>query len=255
MEEMKKQEVKNEGIVQVVQKVVVVKVVEKIDFQVVSGKILLVFFFGCFSLFCVVVVKVVVCDVDVVEKEQSVDVDDEIFKEVYGKEYVNIIFIGYVDVGKSIFGGVIFYVIGMVDQRIFDKYKRDVKEMGCEIWYFFWVFDLINEECFKGKIVEVGCGFFEIDKCRYSILDVFGYKIYVFNMIGGVLQVDVGIFVIFVCKGEYEIGFEKGGQIREYVMLVKIQGVNKFIVVINKMDDFIVNWFYECYFECIIKFQ
>lgn len=48
--------------------------------------------------------------------------------------------------------------------------------------------------------------------------------------------------VIFVRKGEFEIGFERGGQIREYVMLVKIVGVKYLVVVINKMDDLIVMW-------------
>jgi peptide chain release factor subunit 3 len=34
-------------------------------------------------------------------------------------------------------------------------------------------------------------------------------------MIGGASQADVGILVISARKGEYETGFEKGGQTRE----------------------------------------
>ena len=157
-------------------------------------------------------------DADAVEKEQAADVDDDTLKEIYGKEHVNIIFIGHVDAGKSTLGGAILYVTGMVDQRTLDKYKRDAKEMGRETWYLSWALDLTNEERSKGKTVEVGRGFFETDKRRYSILDAPGHKTYVPNMIGGASQADVGILVISARKGEYETGFEKGGQTREYVI-------------------------------------
>jgi hypothetical protein len=72
-------------------------------------------------------------DAAAVEQEQSADVDEETLKEMYGKEHVNIIFIGHVDAGKSTLGGAILVVTGMVDQRTLDKYKREAKEMvgGC----------------------------------------------------------------------------------------------------------------------------
>ena len=192
-------------------------------------------------------------DVDAVEKEQAADVDEETLKEIYGKEHVNIIFIGHVDAGKSTLGGSILYATGMVDQRTLDKYKRDAKEMGRETWYLSWALDLTPEERSKGKTVEVGRGFFETDKRRYSILDAPGHKTYVPNMIGGASQADVGILVISARKGEYETGFEKGGQTREHAMLAKTQGVNKLVVVINKMDDPTVNWSHERYLECTTK--
>ncbi|EFX00090.1 eukaryotic peptide chain release factor GTP-binding subunit [Grosmannia clavigera kw1407] len=192
-------------------------------------------------------------DVDAVQKEQAADVDDDTLKEIYGKEHVNIIFIGHVDAGKSTLGGSILYVTGMVDQRTMDKYKREAKEMGRETWYLSWALDLTNEERTKGKTVEVGRGHFETDKRRYSILDAPGHKTYVPSMIGGASQADVGILVISARKGEYETGFEKGGQTREHAMLAKTQGVNKLIVVINKMDDPTVNWSQDRYKECTTK--
>lgn len=48
--------------------------------------------------------------------------------------------------------------------------------------------------------------------------------------------------VISARKGEFETGFEKGGQTREHVQLAKTLGVTKLIVVVNKMDDPTVNW-------------
>lgn len=192
-------------------------------------------------------------DADAVANEQSADVDDDTLKEMYGKEHVNIIFIGHVDAGKSTLGGSILYATGMVDDRTLDKYKREAKELGRETWYLSWALDLTKEERSKGKTVEVGRGFFETEKRRYSILDAPGHKTYVSNMIGGAAQADVGILVISSRKGEYEAGFEKGGQSREHAMLAKTQGVNKLVVVINKMDDPTVNWSEERYKECCGK--
>ena len=197
--------------------------------------------------------KKAVRDADAVAKEQAADVDEETLQEVYGKEHVNLIFIGHVDAGKSTLGGSLLNVTGMVDERTLDKYKRDAKEAGRETWYLSWVLDLNKEERAKGKTVEVGRGFFETEKRRYTILDAPGHKTFVPNMIGGASQADVGILVISARKGEYETGFEKGGQTREHAMLAKTQGVNKLVVAVNKMDDPTVEWSKARYEECITK--
>uniref|UniRef100_A0A672JU87 G1 to S phase transition 2 n=1 Tax=Sinocyclocheilus grahami TaxID=75366 RepID=A0A672JU87_SINGR len=56
--------------------------------------------------------------------------------------------------------------------------------------------------------------------------------------------------VISARKGEFETGFEKGGQTREHAMLAKTAGVKHLIVLINKMDDPTVNWSLDRYEEC-----
>ncbi|KAH7070161.1 P-loop containing nucleoside triphosphate hydrolase protein [Paraphoma chrysanthemicola] len=187
-----------------------------------------------------------------VEKELE-DVDEATLAEIYGKEHVNIIFLGHVDAGKSTLGGSILISTGMVDERTLDKYKREAKDAGRETWYISWALDLNKEERAQGKTIEVGRGFFETEKRRYSILDAPGHKTYVPNMIGGASQADVGILVISARKGEYETGFEKGGQTREHAMLAKTQGVNKLVIVVNKMDDPTVEWSEERYKECTTK--
>lgn len=53
------------------------------------------------------------------------------------------------------------------------------------------------------------------------------------------------IQVISARKGEFETGFEKGGQTQEHTMLAKTAGVKHLIVLINKMDDPTVNWSLE----------
>ncbi|KAA3469467.1 eukaryotic peptide chain release factor GTP-binding subunit ERF3A-like [Gossypium australe] len=74
-----------------------------------------------------------------------------------------------------------------------------------------------------------------------------GHKSYVPNMISGASQADIGVLVISARKGEFETGYERGGQTREHVQLAKTLGVSKLLVVVNKMDDHTVNWSKERY--------
>ncbi|PYI12735.1 hypothetical protein BO78DRAFT_392539 [Aspergillus sclerotiicarbonarius CBS 121057] len=201
---------------------------------------------------------------DAVAMEQKADVDEATLNEIYGekKEHVNIVFIGHVDAGKSTLGGSILYVTGMVDERTLDKYKRDAKEAGRETWYLSWALDLTNEERAKGKTVEVGRAHFQLPVTaadgsaitrHFSILDAPGHKSYVHHMIGGASQADVGVLVISARKGEYETGFEKGGQTREHALLARNTGVKTLIVAVNKMDDPTVEWSKARFDECTVK--
>jgi peptide chain release factor subunit 3 len=74
-------------------------------------------------------------------------------------------------------------------------------------------------------------------------------------MIMGASQADIGILVISARRGEFETGFEKGGQTREHAMLAKTLGVSYLIVVINKMDDPTVNWDKTRFDECVCKLR
>ncbi|KAJ5727357.1 hypothetical protein N7493_005177 [Penicillium malachiteum] len=194
---------------------------------------------------------------------QLADVDEATLKEIYGerREHVNVVFIGHVDAGKSTLGGSLLYCTGMVDDRTMDKYKREAKEAGRETWYLSWALDLTNEERAKGKTVEVGRAFFTVQvpspegpiERQFSILDAPGHKSYVPHMIGGASQADLGVLVISARKGEYETGFEKGGQTREHALLARNTGVQKLCLVVNKMDDPTVEWSKERFDECTVK--
>ena len=60
-------------------------------------------------------------------------------------------------------------------------------------------------------------------------------------MIAGACQADYGALVISARSDEFESGFERGGQTREHAILARSLGVEKIIVIINKMDDPSVN--------------
>ncbi|VDK78797.1 unnamed protein product [Litomosoides sigmodontis] len=152
--------------------------------------------------------------------KQKVYIDDN-----SRKEHVNMVFIGHVDAGKSTIGGHLMYLTGMVDKHTNDEERE------------------------KGKTVECGRAFFETDKKHFTILDAPGHKSFVPNMISGATQADLAVLVISARKGEFETGFDRGGQTREHAMLVKTTGVKYLIVLVNKMDDPTVNWDEERYKE------
>ncbi|KAI5651866.1 elongation factor tu GTP binding domain-containing protein [Phthorimaea operculella] len=158
------------------------------------------------------------------------------------KEHVNVVFIGHVDAGKSTIGGQIMSLTGMVDKRTLDKYEREAREKSRESWYLSWALDTNQEERDKGKTVEVGRAYFETDKKHFTILDAPGHKSFVPNMIGGAAQADLAVLVISARKGEFETGFDRGGQTREHAMLAKTAGVKHLVALVNKMDDPTVNW-------------
>lgn len=165
------------------------------------------------------------------------------------KRHLNLVFIGHVDAGKSTTGGQILLLSGQVDDRTIQKYEKEAKDKNRESWYMAYIMDTNEEERLKGKTVEVGRAHFETENTRFTILDAPGHKSYVPNMISGASQADVGVLVISARKGEFETGYEKGGQTREHVQLAKTLGVSKLVVVINKMDDSTVGWSKERYDE------
>mmetsp|Transcript_2128 Transcript_2128/g.5453 ORF Transcript_2128/g.5453 Transcript_2128/m.5453 type:complete len:417 (+) Transcript_2128:635-1885(+) len=140
-----------------------------------------------------------------------------------------------------------------VDERTIQKYEKEAKEKNRESWFLAYIMDTDEEERAKGKTVQVGKAQFETPRKRYTILDAPGHKNYVPNMIAGACQADIGVLVISARKGEFETGFERGGQTREHALLAKTLGVRMLVVVINKMDDPTVEWAEERYKECIEK--
>ncbi|CAD7086076.1 unnamed protein product [Hermetia illucens] len=201
-------------------------------------------------------------DEDVGDIEMYGDNDEEITQKISKKkaskyeenhskkEHVNVVFIGHVDAGKSTIGGQIMALTGMVDKRTLEKNQREAREKSRESWYLSWALDTNSEEREKGKTVEVGRAFFETERKHFTILDAPGHKSFVPNMIGGAAQADLAVLVISARKGEFETGFDRGGQTREHAMLAKTAGVKHLVVLVNKMDDPTVNWDELRYNEC-----
>ena len=170
------------------------------------------------------------------QKEKEAEIVDDDPENAL--EHLNIVFIGHVDAGKSTICGQVLFSTGQVDDRTIEKYEKEAKDKNRESWFLAYIMDTNEEERAKGKTVECGRAVFSTGKKRYTILDAPGHKNYVPNMIIGAAQADVGVLVISARKGEFETGFDKGGQTREHTMLAKTLGVRQLIVLVNKMDTF-----------------
>lgn len=165
------------------------------------------------------------------------------------REHLNVVCIGHVDAGKSTISGQIMLLTSQVDERTIQKYEKEAKEKNRESWYLAYIMDTSEEERAKGKTVEVGRAQFTTKNKRYTLLDAPGHRNYVPNMIGGAAQADVGVLVISARKGEFETGFDRGGQTREHAMLAKTLGIQRLVVLVNKMDDKSVEWSEKRYLE------
>eukprot|EP01054_Gregarina_sp_Poly1_P002099 Gregarina_sp_Poly_1__2098@NODE_1554_length_3855_cov_59_429514_g1026_i0_p1_GENE_NODE_1554_length_3855_cov_59_429514_g1026_i0NODE_1554_length_3855_cov_59_429514_g1026_i0_p1_ORF_typecomplete_len486_score67_17GTP_EFTU/PF00009_27/4_9e03GTP_EFTU/PF00009_27/1_2e46GTP_EFTU_D3/PF03143_17/1_8e04GTP_EFTU_D3/PF03143_17/1_5e04GTP_EFTU_D3/PF03143_17/1_8e28MMR_HSR1/PF01926_23/0_00096FeoB_N/PF02421_18/4_2e02FeoB_N/PF02421_18/0_042GTP_EFTU_D2/PF03144_25/8_2e02GTP_EFTU_D2/PF03144_25/0_068AIG1/PF04548_16/0_034S100 len=171
------------------------------------------------------------------------------------RPHLNVVFIGHVDAGKSTTCGNILFLTGQVDSRTIEKFTREAKEKNRDTWYYAYVMDINEDEREKGKTVEVGRASFELPGVRYTILDAPGHKGFVPEMLAGAAQADVGVLIISARKGEFEAGFERGGQTREHAMLAKTLGVNQLIVAVNKMDEPTCDWSHSRYDEICRKLQ
>jgi peptide chain release factor subunit 3 len=175
--------------------------------------------------------------------------------ELDSRSHMNLVFIGHVDAGKSTTCGSIMYLSGQVDERMVEKLEREAKEKNRDSWFMAYVMDTIEEERSKGITVEVGRAAFTTPNRRFTILDAPGHKNFVPNMIQGASAADVGVLIISARKGEFETGFEKGGQTREHALLAKTLGISRLLVAINKMDDPTVEYRKERYDEISEKLK
>jgi peptide chain release factor subunit 3 len=168
---------------------------------------------------------------------------------------MNLIFIGHVDSGKSTTCGSILYLSGQIDERTIEKLEREAKDKNRDSWFMAYLMDTIEEERAKGITVEVGRAAFTTQRRRFTILDAPGHKAFVTNMISGATAADVGVLLISARKGEFETGFEKGGQSREHALLAKTLGVTKLIIAVNKMDEPTVQWSQSRFTEIVDKMK
>jgi peptide chain release factor subunit 3 len=193
----------------------------------------------------------------VAERVQELHLDDNGrgpgFESPERVRNLNIVFIGHVDAGKSTLCGHLLYLTGNLDERTLEKYEKEAKSKGRESWKFAWALDLTEQERSKGKTTDYGVASFRTATKHITIIDAPGHKAYVPAMISGTGQADVAILVISARKGEFEAGFERGGQTREHAMLAKTAGVRQLIVVINKMDEPTVQWSEERFQEICDK--
>lgn len=169
------------------------------------------------------------------------------------KESINLVVVGHVDAGKSTLMGRLLCDLGYVSQKVMHRNETDSKKMGKSSFMYAWVLDETEEERMRGITMDVAQSKFETGTKKITILDAPGHKDFIPNMITGAASADAAILVIDATNGEFEAGFDVGGQTREHAMLVRSLGISQLAVCVNKLDN--VNWSKDRYNEIVEKLK
>ncbi len=145
------------------------------------------------------------------------------------KPHLNLIFTGHVDHGKSTLVGRILYDTGALSENDLRKLKEEAAKLGKATFEFAFAMDQLKEERERGVTIDIAHKDFNTQKYYFTIIDAPGHKDFVKNMITGASQADAAVLV---CSAKEGIQ----AQTKEHAFLLKVLGVQQFIVAINKMD-------------------
>jgi elongation factor 1 alpha-like protein len=141
------------------------------------------------------------------------------------RSQLSMVVLGHVDAGKSTLMGQLLVQVGQVSKRQAQKTPN-----------ISWLLDENESERERGVTMEIGTKGFSLANHDVVILDAPGHADFIPIMITGAANADVAILVVAGVTGEFEAGFDRGGQTKEHVLLARGLGVSQVIVAINKLD-------------------
>jgi bifunctional enzyme CysN/CysC len=155
----------------------------------------------------------------------------EYLKQHEQKTLLRFITCGSVDDGKSTLIGRLLYDSKMLFDDQLAAMEADSKRWGTQGGEvdFALLVDGLAAEREQGITIDVAYRFFSTDKRKFIVADTPGHEQYTRNMVTGASTADVAVILIDARKGILT-------QTRRHSFLVRLIGIKKVILAINKMD-------------------
>ena len=153
--------------------------------------------------------------------------------------------IGHVDSGKSTLAGQILNHAKYISSRELEVIFKKSEEDGMERWKWARILDIFEEELSRGKTHEFAKIDFEIDNQKYRLIDTPGHSIFIRSMIEGIYGINIAVVIIPMINTEFESVFK--GSLKEHLIISRVSGVKKIVLIANKMDA--IDWNQDVYIE------
>ncbi|MFH1874263.1 MAG: GTP-binding protein [Pseudomonadota bacterium] len=144
------------------------------------------------------------------------------------RDSLKIVIVGHVDHGKSTLIGRLLLDTNSLPKEKMAEIKQVSKELGRETQLAYLI-DHLKEEREKNITIDTSQIFFQTKKREYVIIDAPGHVKFLKNMISGASLAEAAILIVDAKEGMQE-------QTRRHAYVVSLLGLDKVIVLLNKMD-------------------
>ena len=143
---------------------------------------------------------------------------------------INLVVVGHKDHGKSTLIGRLLYDSNAIPEQKLQEVEAELKKAGDEGFRFAFLLDSLEEERRGGLTIDIVQTPFKSKKYLYTIIDCPGHREFIKKMFTGASQADAAVLVASAKEGIQD-------QTKQHTFLIKMLGIQKLIVAVNKMDQ------------------